>query len=192
LALVLPDRPFGRCGHGNPNHRRHDDPLANAWRSSSVRTCSAWPRLYESGLRGPSASFSACDAVASLRHRTGVSVRVGRVATLGTTRWPRLRSIRLHGAALGWPFSYVSSRRMAREIIPGQPDPRTDNITEGARSMLRGILGFLPLVLDLAGTFLSLALNCLSLALSLLAHTHDRLLLCPAAPALPHTDRVPS
>ena len=41
--------------------------------------------------------------------------------------------------------------------------------------MLRGILGFLPLVLDLAGTFLSLALNCLSIALSLLAQTHDRL-----------------
>jgi hypothetical protein len=30
-------------------------------------------------------------------------------------------------------------------------------------------------VLDLAGTFLGLALNCLSIALSLLAHTHDRL-----------------
>ena len=42
--------------------------------------------------------------------------------------------------------------------------------------MLRGILGLLPLVLDLASTFLGLALNCLSLALSLLAHTHDRLL----------------
>jgi hypothetical protein len=41
--------------------------------------------------------------------------------------------------------------------------------------MLRGILGFLPLVLDLAGTFLGLALNCLSIALSLLAQTHDRL-----------------
>ena len=42
--------------------------------------------------------------------------------------------------------------------------------------MLRGILGFLPLVLDLACIFLGLALNCLSLALSLLAQTHDRLL----------------
>jgi hypothetical protein len=41
--------------------------------------------------------------------------------------------------------------------------------------MLRGILGFFPLVLDLAGTFLGLALNCLSIALSLLAQTHDRL-----------------
>ena len=49
--------------------------------------------------------------------------------------------------------------------------------------MLRGILGFLPLVLDLAGTFLGLAPNCLSLALSLLAHTHDGSLLCPAAPS---------
>ena len=58
--------------------------------------------------------------------------------------------------------------------------------------MLRGFLGFLPLVLDLAGIFLGLALNCLSLALSLLTQTHDRLLLCPAAAALPHTDRVPS
>ena len=57
--------------------------------------------------------------------------------------------------------------------------------------MLRGILGFLPLVLDLAGIFLGLALNRLSLVLSLLAQTHDRLLLYPAAPALPHTDRVP-
>jgi hypothetical protein len=55
--------------------------------------------------------------------------------------------------------------------------------------MLRGILGFLPLVLDLAGTFLGLALNCLGLALSLLAQTHDAPL-CPAAPALPRTDRV--
>ena len=53
--------------------------------------------------------------------------------------------------------------------------------------MLRGVLGFLPLVLNLAGIFLGLALRCLSLALSLLAQTHDRLLLCPAAPALPHT-----
>ena len=35
--------------------------------------------------------------------------------------------------------------------------------------MLRGILGFLPLLLDLAGTFLGLALDCLSIALSLLA-----------------------
>ena len=58
--------------------------------------------------------------------------------------------------------------------------------------MLRGILGFLPLVLDLAGTFLGLALNCLSLTLSLLAQTHDRLLSCPAVPAQPHTDRVPA
>ena len=41
--------------------------------------------------------------------------------------------------------------------------------------MLRGVLGFLPLVLDLAGTLLGFALNCLSIALSLLAHTHDRL-----------------
>ena len=41
--------------------------------------------------------------------------------------------------------------------------------------MLRGILGFLPLVLHLAGTFLGLAFNRLSIALSLLAHTHDRL-----------------
>jgi hypothetical protein len=41
--------------------------------------------------------------------------------------------------------------------------------------MLRGILGFLPLVLDLAGTLLGLALNCFSIALSLLAQTHDRL-----------------
>ena len=57
--------------------------------------------------------------------------------------------------------------------------------------MLRGILGFLPLVLNLASIFLGLALNCFSLALSLLAQTHDRLLLCPAAPALPHADRVP-
>ena len=57
--------------------------------------------------------------------------------------------------------------------------------------MLRGVLGFLPLVLNLAGIFLGLALRCLSLALSLLAQTHDWLLLCPAAPALPHTDRVP-
>ena len=40
--------------------------------------------------------------------------------------------------------------------------------------MLRSILGFLPLVLDLAGIFLGLALHCLSLALSLLAQTHDR------------------
>ena len=52
----LPDRPLGR-GHGNPNHRAHNDPLANAWRSSSVRTCSAWPRLYGSGLRDRSADF---------------------------------------------------------------------------------------------------------------------------------------
>jgi hypothetical protein len=42
--------------------------------------------------------------------------------------------------------------------------------------MLRGILGFLPLVLDLAGIFLGLALNRLSLVLSLLAQTPDRLL----------------
>ena len=56
--------------------------------------------------------------------------------------------------------------------------------------MLRGIFGFLPLVLNLASIFLGLALNCLSLALSLLTQTHDRLLLCPAAPALPHADRV--
>ena len=41
--------------------------------------------------------------------------------------------------------------------------------------MLHGILGFLPLVLDLAGTLLGLALDCLSIALSLLAPTHDRL-----------------
>jgi hypothetical protein len=54
--------------------------------------------------------------------------------------------------------------------------------------MLRGILGFLPLVLDLAGIFLGLALNRLSLVLSLLAQTHDRLLLYPAAPALTHAD----
>ena len=58
--------------------------------------------------------------------------------------------------------------------------------------MLRGILGFLPLVLDLAGIFLGLALNCLSLVLSLLAHTHDRLLSVLQHPALPSTDRVPS
>ena len=42
--------------------------------------------------------------------------------------------------------------------------------------MLRGVLDFLPLVLGLAGIFLGLALNCLSLALSLLAQTHDPLL----------------
>jgi len=65
------------------------------------------------------------------------------------------------------------------------------DMTEGTRSMLRGVLGFLPLVLNLAGIFLGLALRHLSLALSLLAQTHDWLLLCPAAPALPHTDRVP-
>ena len=58
--------------------------------------------------------------------------------------------------------------------------------------MLRGILGFLPLVLDLAGIFLGLALHCLSLALSLFAQTHDRLLLCSAASALPHADRIPA
>ena len=61
---------------------------------------------------------------------------------------------------------------------------------EEVRSMLRGILGFLPLVLNLAGIFLGLALNGLSLALSLLAQTHDRLLSCYAAPDLPYTDRV--
>ena len=42
--------------------------------------------------------------------------------------------------------------------------------------MLHFVLGSFPLMLDLTGTFLGLALNCLSLALSLLAQTHDRLL----------------
>ena len=42
--------------------------------------------------------------------------------------------------------------------------------------MLHRILGFLPFVLDFAGIFVGLALNCLSLILSLLARTHDRLL----------------
>ena len=58
--------------------------------------------------------------------------------------------------------------------------------------MLRGILGFLSLVLDLAGIFLGLALHCLSLPLSLLAQTHDRLLLYPAAPALPQRTAFPA
>jgi hypothetical protein len=40
-----------------------------------------------------------------------------------------------------------------------------DEVFGTRRSMLRGILGFLPLVLDLAGIFLGLALHCLSLAL---------------------------
>ena len=51
--------------------------------------------------------------------------------------------------------------------------------------MLHGILGFLPFVLDLAGIFLGLALNCLSLVLSLLAQTHDRLLVsCGSSAAI--------
>src|SRR6185437_489767 len=87
--------------------------------------------------------------------------------------------------------SVIARPRWPGELPPGPPDLRTGNITEATRSMLRGVLGFLPLVLDLAGIFLGLALRCLSLALSLLAQTHDRLLSCPAAPALPHTDRVP-
>ena len=58
--------------------------------------------------------------------------------------------------------------------------------------MLRGILDFLPLVLGLAGIFLGLALNGLSLALSLLAQTHNWLLCVMPRPALPHTDRVPA
>ena len=45
-----------------------------------------------------------------------------------------------------------------------------------AWSVLRSILGFLALVLNLAGTLLSLALGCLRLVLCLLSHTHDRLL----------------
>src|SRR6476660_4291243 len=87
--------------------------------------------------------------------------------------------------------SVIARPRWPGELPPGPPDLRTSNITEGTRSMLRGVLSFLPLVLDLAGIFLALALHCLSLALCLLAQTHDRLLSCPAAPALPHTDRVP-
>jgi hypothetical protein len=42
--------------------------------------------------------------------------------------------------------------------------------------MLHCILGFLPFVLDFAGIFLGLALNCLSLVFRLLAQTHDGLL----------------
>jgi hypothetical protein len=45
-----------------------------------------------------------------------------------------------------------------------------------ASSVLRRILGFLALVLNLAGVLLALALGCLRLVLCLLSHTHDRLL----------------
>src|SRR6266566_5354369 len=61
-------------------------------------------------------------------------------------------------------------------FAPGPPDLRAGNKLKNAWSMLHGILGFLPFVLDLAGIFLGLALNCLSLVLSLLAQAHDRLL----------------
>jgi len=39
--------------------------------------------------------------------------------------------------------------------------------------MLRGLLNFFALVLCLTDIFFGLALDCLSVALSLLGHTHD-------------------
>src|SRR6202012_957838 len=130
--------------------------------------------------------------VAARRLSGSVAAR-GQLAWIETLWWlpadaacppPHVDGARLafrNSAQVGWPGE-----------LPRPPDLRTGNITEGARSMLRGVLGFLPLVLDLAGIFLGLALHCLSLALSLFAQTHDQLLWCSAASALPHADRVAS
>jgi hypothetical protein len=87
---------------------------------------------------------------------------------------------------LGWGRRSGCLRTLARPlphrhsaelgIAPRSTRPQGRNITWGALSMLHCILGFLPFVLDLAGIFLGLALNCLSLVLRLLAQTHDGLL----------------
>jgi len=78
-------------------------------------------------------------------HRvSSVSTR-GQLAWIGTSWWLPADAAcplpRVDGAGLaflvlqfrpGWPG----------ELLPGPPDIRTSNITEGTRSMLRGVLGF--------------------------------------------------
>jgi hypothetical protein len=51
--------------------------------------------------------------------------------------------------------------------------------------MLRGIFGLLTLVFDLPSIFLALVLDCLSVTLSLLCHTHNRLLSALGNPTPP-------
>jgi hypothetical protein len=161
---------------------------------TGMRTSAEWtaPGILEALIPGRMQSHACTAEVpwATRRCRARAACPDGDVGVVACGRW------RVHchiSAAPGWPFSYFSLGRVAGgNCAPGSPYLRAGNITEGAWSMRHGILGFLPFVLDLAGIFLGLALNCLSLVLSLLAHTHGRLLLCPAAPALPYTDHVPS
>ena len=91
------------------------------------------------------------------------------LAWIGTSWLPADAACQLpHVTARGWPFSYFSSGRGGPgELPPGHPTG-TGHITEGARSMLRGILGFLPLLPDLRASFLVLPFTALASRLAFL------------------------
>jgi hypothetical protein len=118
-------------------------------------------------------------ARAAARRSSGSVATRGQLARIGTSEWLPAGAGAVTATST-WRRAGLS--RTSAQVgcpgncTPGPPDLRTGNITEGAWSMLHGILGFLPLALDFAGTFLGLALNCLSLVLNLLAQTHDRFL----------------
>ena len=111
------------------------------------------------------------NARCAARRTPGSVATRGQLARIGTSEWlPAGAGASIATAARRWAgLSRTPAQAGSpRGIAARQPGPRTGNITEEARSMLRGVLGFLPLVLDLAGPFLVLPLTALASRLAFL------------------------